>query len=162
MLKAPCSSQLKVWQKGVAFKTSFSFDRNCTIFPDYLLQFAQERKESTRIEMSPTAIQSKAWGWCLSPPAKGRKCWTFSFLAFLPLPGRTEFCWTYTYHNLVCDTVGWGYTWKPSQPHRVLADRCSPLQASGELRGVWRLNKTSWPKNWEVPQKPGDTFVPFM
>lgn len=64
MLRASCSSQLKVWEKGAAFKTSFSFARNCMVFPDCLLQFARGSNKCKRAEMSPAATQSKAWGQC--------------------------------------------------------------------------------------------------
>lgn len=149
MLKAPRSCQLKAWQKGVAFKTSFSFDRNCTVFPEYLLQFAQERKESVRTEMSPKATQSKAWVWCLFDPARGRKRQTFSFLAiFVSLSGRTEFCWTLTYvSQFSMWHSGLRVQLEPSEPHGVLVDRPSPLEAPGELLEA------------EVPQKPGETFL---
>lgn len=160
MLKAPCSSQLKVWQKGVPFKTSFFFDRNCTIFPDYILQFAQERKESIRIEMSQTAIQSKAWGGCLSHPVRGGKCCIFpSWHLHIFQAGQSSIGHELTDHNLVCDTVGWRYTWKTFQPHRVLADSLCRLQTLWGLET--ELGKLTQELK-EVPKKPGKTFlVPF-
>lgn len=97
MLKASRSSQPKVWQKWVAFKTFFILWQKLHNTPWTTFYNLHRKGKSTGTAMSPTALQRKVWGWCLPHSARSRKQGAFSSMAFEPLSGRTEFCWPLTH-----------------------------------------------------------------
>lgn len=164
MLKAPCSSQLKVWQKGVAFKTFLLWHRLCNIpwLPFTICTGKKRKYENWNV---PNSYLKQSLRSVPVPASEKQK------VPNIFLPGTCAS----SRQDRVLLNISW-YISQFSLWHSGLrvhlealpttegfADRHSPSQVPGELCGVWRLNKASWPKNWpkRCPQSLGRPSCPL-